>query len=303
MEQLTGRVFNIQRFSVHDGPGIRDIVFVKGCPLKCKWCSNPESQAYEIQIGYNITKCLGTDICGYCIKACKHGALKNGLGTTVERDNSKCIGCRACVNICPTTATKIFGEDMTVEDVCKAVDNQTGVWRANGGITISGGEPLMQADFVAKVLEKLKKQGMNTALETSGYASWDSLEKVAKWCDTIHYDIKVMDREKHKELTGVYNDIILENLIKLRKNFPKINIIVRTPVIPGLNDSDENLIDTVKYLKEIGGVNDYELLPYHAYGSAKYQQIQMEYQLQDITAPNKEEVKKLNDKLRDLLYN
>lgn len=301
MEQLTGRVFNIQHFSVHDGPGIRDLVFMKGCPLRCKWCSNPESQSPDIQIGYNISKCLGTDICGYCIKACQTGALTQGTGTVVERDNKKCINCLACVKACPTTATRIYGEDLSVEQVCTEVNKQTGVWRANGGVTVSGGEPPLQAEFVAALLEKLKKNGMDTAIETSGYAAWENVEKAAKWCDTIHYDIKVLNREKHKALTGVYNDLILDNLQKLRKCFPDIHIIVRTPVIPGLNDRPEELTAIAKHLGTIGDISDYELLAYHAYGSAKYQQLQMEYALSDITPPEKEALKELNDKLRQLI--
>lgn len=301
MDKLRGTIFNIQKFSVHDGAGVRDVVFFKGCPLRCVWCANPESQEHGPEMAYNMNQCLGTDVCGYCIKACPHAALSKGRGTTVAFDKSACVLCGKCASICPPKARKIFGEEVTVDEVYRRTQSQKATWRVNGGITISGGEPLSQGEFLCALLEKYKAVGIHTAIETCGYAPWNVLKEAAKLCDCIFYDVKLMDPEKHKRYTGVDNVRIIDNLKNLRATYPDQEVIVRTPVIPTINDDEENLTETAKFLKSIGGVTDYELLPYHNLGLPKYQQLEKQYALEQLAVPDKERIKVKNEELRRMI--
>jgi len=301
MEQITGRIFNIQKFSVHDGPGIRDIVFMKGCPLRCRWCANPESQEYNIQVGYQKGKCLGNHLCGYCVDACPENALQAHTEGWIMMDRQRCTNCLRCVQVCPTTARRSFGEDVTVEEVYRRLQNQTCTWRANGGVTISGGEPLMQAKFVAKLLQKLKTSGIHTAIETSGYALWEDFSAVARWCDVVHMDIKLLNAEKHQKYVGYDNQLILKNLRNLCEQFSEKTIIIRTPVIPGINDDREELNAIADFLHEVGHIQDYELLPYHAFGRSKYEQLQRDYPMGDTEAADVNQIREINNHLRQKL--
>lgn len=300
LKEITGRIVNIQKYSVHDGPGIRDLVFMKGCPLKCIWCSNPETQSSNFQIAYNNKKCIGAELCGYCVKVCDNGvfSIKDNM---IVMDRCKCINCQKCVKICCSKALHIFGTDMTVDEVFLKTQNQPDSWRSNGGVTISGGEPLLQADFVTALLKKYKSVGVHTAIETTGYAPWEKLEKVARWCNLIYYDIKLMDSQKHKKYTGMDNFLILENIKKLTENFPEVDIIIRTPVVPGINEQEQDIMDIVKFLETLPNLQDYELLPYHSYGSSKYEQLGMIYKLKDLSSLEREPVYKLNDRIRKML--
>ncbi|GAB6156144.1 glycyl-radical enzyme activating protein [Desulfosporosinus burensis] len=300
MKEITGRIINIQKYCVHDGPGIRDLVFMKGCPLKCTWCSNPESQSPDFQIAYNIKKCIGANLCGYCIKACTFGALSFHEDKIVV-DRYKCFNCHKCVEVCCSNALHIFGKDMTIDEVFRKTQNQAGAWRSNGGITVSGGEPLLQADFVAALLKKYRGVGVHTAIETTGFAPWEKLEQAAQWCCLIHYDVKIMDTQKHKKYIGVDNAIILENLKKLSESFPEVDIIVRTPVIPDINDQEQDIMDIAEFLQPIPNLMDYELLPYHGYGSSKYEQLGMAYGLEGVGSLEKEPIHELNQRVRKML--
>jgi pyruvate formate lyase activating enzyme len=299
--EVYGCITNIQKYSVHDGPGIRDLIFMKGCPLKCIWCSNPETQSLNHQLAYNSMKCIGVDLCGSCIKICDNYALSADEHNKIKVDRSKCNNCQKCVEVCCSKAMHIFGSLMTIDEVFKKTQNQPGAWRSNGGITVSGGEPLLQADFVAALLRKYKNAGVHTAIETSGFAPWEKLELVAQWCSLIHYDIKILDNQKHKEYTGVDNKIILENLKKLRERFPEVDLIVRTPVIPNINDQEQDIMEIVDFLKTVPNLTDYELLPYHGYGSSKYKQLGMVYELEGIGSLEKEPIYELNQRVRKIL--
>lgn len=300
MEKVQGCIFNIQKFSVHDGAGIRDVVFLKGCPLRCQWCSNPESQATEPEYAYNRSRCLGSNICGYCIKSCPNKAMEKGPGTTIRCKKEFCKHCGRCVVVCPTKARKQIGEYVTAEEVYRRTQDQKYTWRVNGGVTISGGEPLMQIDFLCRLLKKYKEVGIHTAIETSGYAPWEDLHKAAELCDCIFYDIKLMDPEKHKKYTGVDNMMIKANLHRLRQLHPSLHVTVRTPIIPSVNDDMDNLRATAEFLRDIGGVDDYELLPYHKLGEAKYRHLGREYFLKGIQVPDKESISRLNEVLRKI---
>ncbi len=302
MKRQTGIIFNIQKFSVHDGPDIRDTVFMKGCPLNCIWCSNPESQNPDPEISFNVNKCMGTDVCGDCMKACPKSGIRQDETEIMRINRELCDGCGRCEETCYAKALTVMGKEMTVDGVISATQNQMAGWRSNGGITFSGGEPLMQADFVAEVLKQCQKLGIHTAIETTGYASWESLDKAARYCNLVFFDVKLMDSRKHEIYTGVSNQIILDNLKKLSSKYPHLDLIVRTPVIPGINDSEEELQEIVTYLKSLNHLTDYELLPYHAFGSGKYAQLGREYGLKEVKAPSKSEIAKRNQQYRKELF-
>lgn len=295
MEELKGRIFNVQRFSVHDGPNIRDMVFFKGCPLHCAWCSNPESQRFEKQVAYKESKCIG---CGACIANCPHGALSRREDGKVLVDKSKCVDCGICVKTCYAEAMHVFGEDYTVDELYEKVHRNKITWRSNGGVTLSGGEVLSQADFAAAFLKKNKENGVHTAIETSLYAPWETVEKVIEQCDLVFCDCKFFTNAIHKKWTGVDNALIKENILRIKKVFTDVDLIVRTPVIPGINDSEEELGKIVEFLKQIPGLTDYELLPFHNYGGAKYTQLSMDYALVDKEAPDRDAILALNNRYR-----
>ena len=298
-----GNIFNIQKFSVHDGPGIRDLIFLKGCPLRCKWCSNPESQNLFSEMAFIQNRCLGSEQCGYCVGACPAGAIQASDAETcfIKINRLKCDNCGKCVDVCPAKAITLFGELMSVEEVIKAVQQDSVSWRSSGGITVSGGELLLQAEFVHDLLIECKKRGIDTAIETSGYAKWDVVEKVCEYANLIFYDIKTMDTERHKTFTSVNNHLILENLHKISERFPETPVIVRTPLIPGFNDTEEDINAIIDFIRGIKNIKDYEIMPYHAFGEAKYLQLGREYTLGHLKSPNKDFVEQLNKKARTLL--
>ncbi|MCI8659212.1 MAG: glycyl-radical enzyme activating protein [Lachnospiraceae bacterium] len=298
----TGNVFNIQKFSIHDGPDIRDTVFMKGCPLHCIWCSNPESQSGLPEISFHSSKCIGVKSCGDCIRHCPQGAICPDENGKVEITRDRCKICEVCQDTCCATAMKVMGKQMTVGEVIAATQNQMSAWRANGGITVSGGEPLMQADFVEELLRQCGAMGIHTAVETCGFAAWADVSRVVKHCDLVFYDVKIWNDEKHQKYTGVSNRMILENLQWLSREYPNLELIVRTPVIPGINDSVEELEKIVDFLKTLNHLTDYELLPYHAFGSNKYAQLGRAYELTGAEALSREKIESWNQQFRKELF-
>jgi pyruvate formate lyase activating enzyme len=298
-EDLIGLVFNIQRFSVHDGPGIRTVVFMKGCPLRCLWCSNPEAQNCRPEMGYNAQRCLGSASCAACVDACRSCAtqLVDQSGIKINRD--LCTSCGSCADVCPAKARRILGEFFTVDSLIKIVEGDSSFfWRSGGGITVSGGEPLLQADFVEALLRRCRGRGIHTAIETSGYADWRDVSRVCQHANFVLYDIKHIDSLRHKELTGVGNETVLDNLKRLSTAFPEVEIVVRTPIVPRYNDSEENVWGIARFIEGLAGVKGYELLPYHAFGQPKYAQLGMRYQLEDLRPPSEEDM----DRLRKAAY-
>jgi pyruvate formate lyase activating enzyme len=266
----SGIVFNIQKYSVHDGPGIRTVVFLKGCPLHCLWCSNPESMHAKPQLAYNRDKCLTFDSCMRCLETCSAGALKMDEDNRVRVDRNLCNNCLECTAACPSLALYAYGKRMKVEEVISTVE-EDGIFysRSGGGMTLSGGEPLHQADFAIAILEEARRRRINTAMETSGYCNGDKLEVACRFLNTLLFDIKTMDPQKHKALTGVSNEIILENLKKVRTSFPELPVLVRTPVIPEVNDSEEDLRRILEFIRGMPNLR-FEMLPYHRLGMPKY---------------------------------
>lgn len=268
----SGWIFDIQRFCVHDGPGIRSTVFFKGCPLSCLWCSNPESQSSRPQVLYYANLCKG---CGSCAAVCRHGAISLE-GGAVPAAPERCTHCGACAGVCAYGARTLVGRSATVDEVCEAVGQD---WRyymqTGGGVTCGGGEALAQPAFLRAVLQKLHDGlGYHTCLDTSGFAPWETIESLLPHLDLILFDIKHMDAGRHKEITGVDNSRILGNLRHLAaRSFP---VLVRVPLIPGVNDDEPHMHALGVFLRE-HRLTQVELMPYHAFGLGKYQALGRAY--------------------------
>lgn len=294
-----GLISHIQRFSVHDGPGIRDLIFIKGCPLRCQWCSNPETQNRYAELTYNENRCIGPIECGRCVKVCEVGAIKELGERRIGIDRKLCSNCGKCVEVCVADSLKLFGNFMSIDNILKIVEEDSAFYtRSEGGITVSGGDPLSQAEFVRDLLEECHRYGIDTAIETSGYGEWEDIENVCTYANLIFYDIKCMDSKKHRAFTGVANELILENLKKLSTCFRQTPIIVRTPIIPGFNNSEGDIEAIVDFLTEINNLKEYELLPYHGFGEPKYLQLGRKYLLSGFQAPSEKEMSPLRSVAR-----
>jgi len=266
----TGVIFNIQRYSLHDGPGIRTVVFLKGCFMRCRWCCNPESQNPQPEILYLKSKCIGKEACGNCQMLCEHGAISFDPQGRAAIDRNKCNGCLLCAGNCPPKAIRIEGRTVTAEEVLNEVEKESVFYRDNtGGLTISGGEPLAQSDFLLALLREAKKRRIGAAIETSGFGSYDVLKQAASLLDTVFFDIKSLNDEKHRKWTGQSNTLVLENFQKLCMDYPALPKVVRTPIIPGFHDSEDEIEQIRSFLKNKSGVT-FETLPYHRFGAGKY---------------------------------
>lgn len=269
-KKTTGITFNIQKYSVHDGPGIRTVVFLKGCPLRCRWCSNPESQRRRIELAYNTGRCLTLTKCVRCVEVCTMNAITRADDDTISIDRALCEECGMfCAEACPSKALITYGTTRTVDEVLNVVEQDSVFYaRSGGGITLSGGEPFAQPAFALALLREARRRHIHTAVETCGYASWSDMEPALEYVKFIHYDIKSLDDEKHRSATGVSNVRIIENLRNIRSRFPALKVVVRTPVIPGFNDTEEDIRAIARLTAELEV--EYQLLPYHRLGTQKY---------------------------------
>ena len=261
---LTGRIFEIQRFSIHDGPGIRTTVFLKGCPLRCLWCHNPESRRPESQLSFMPDKCIG---CGYCLKTCSRGAHKLVDGKHVL-DRKVCVVCGDCTRECYAGALELVGKDVTVQAALDEVLRDRPFYdNSGGGITLSGGEPLLQIEFSAALLQAAKTAGLHNCIETCSQVDYERIERVRPFVDLFLCDFKETDPARHREFTGVSNDRILANLRRLHASGAAMRL--RCPIIPGLNDRDDHFAGIAALAKELKNCEGVELMPYHRLGESK----------------------------------
>ena len=287
-----GIIFNIQRYSIHDGPGIRTTVFLKGCPLNCWWCQNPESQLSGQEMVFWEDRCIG---CGVCSLNCPSGAIQMENKKPVT-DKNKCNLCGECSRICPTQAREMIGEKLTAEEIIKEVEKDLVFYEeSGGGVTFSGGEPLEQPELLESLLICCQKKKIHTAVDTSGYISWEILNKIHSKVNLFLYDLKIMNSERHKKYTGVSNELILENLKKLSSVHN--NIFVRFPVIPGINDDYQNIKEMGEFLSSLK-VTQVNLLPYHYIGVDKYKRLGKTYKLVTTQPPSEEKLSEVSAILR-----
>jgi len=285
--QKQGLIFNIQRFSIHDGPGIRTTVFMKGCPLQCPWCSNPESQDAFPNL---MTRDINCRHCGACVAACSKGAIRvtTAEGRTLDRE--RCDQCLQCVDSCIYGSLQACGEYVTVEHVLDEVLRDRHFYKdSGGGITVSGGEPLTQIDFTASLLQGCREAGLHTVLDTSGHASWETFKQALPYLDLVLFDVKHLDATEHRRATGVDNALILDNLSRLSCQVP---VWLRVPLIPGYNDSEAQVKGIVE-LAQTRGIEKISLLPYHEGGLAKSSQLGQSYRLTEVQSPEAGYVQRL----------
>jgi len=281
-------VFDIQKFSIHDGPGIRTIIFLKGCSLRCQWCANPESNNRDPEMLCYPDKCIG---CGRCVKQCPANAIEN-VGGTVTFIPSLCENCLKCTKVCPPQARKVSGIAMSAEDVCKEVEKDNIFYESSGGgITFSGGEPFLWPDFVRELSVMVKSQGFNVVAETCGYYPEENFEIVKDVIDLILFDIKFIDEKKHIHYCGASNKQILSNFITALEHAP---LIVRMPVIPDINDSLDDLSAAIDFFSAYKDrIKEINLLPYHNLGISKFDALRRPYLLKNIRVPLKEELEEI----------
>lgn len=291
---VKGKIYNIMKYSIHDGPGIRTTVFLKGCPLQCWWCHNPESQEMEEELILFPNRCI---CCGACINTCRQDAIKK-VDERIITNRSMCNNCGLCVEECYTNAREIAGRSVTVDEVISEILKDKDFYQqSGGGVTISGGEPLMQMEFLIPLLERLRELGIHRAIDTCGYVSKEKLQRVIELTDLFLYDLKFMDSERHEKYTGVPNDLILEN-VKLLSSLDK-DIIIRIPIIPGVNDDKEDILAFSKFINDLPKVKGVNLLPYHKIGKEKYHRLGKVYKMTNLQEPTHELMSRVYEMLKN----
>lgn len=285
--ELKGCVFNIQRYSTGDGPGIRSTVFLKGCPLSCLWCANPESIRSFPEVGHRDSLCKR---CGRCIESCGQKAISlndDGKGTIIDR--KLCNNCRECVGFCTEGALVMHGQTFSVEDVFEEVRKDAMFYQnTGGGVTASGGEPLLQADFVAALFQRCQQSGIPTALDTSGYAPLSALKQVLEHADLVLFDLKCMDNYESMAAVGQSNKLILENAEYVMKS--DVPVIIRIPLIPGITEKTENLRSIAEFVKRVNPDTPINVLPYHRLGVSKYRMMDMDYKIRELEPLSQERI-------------
>ncbi len=287
--EKTGIIFNIQKFSVHDGPGIRTTVFMKGCPLQCHWCANAESMSPKPELGIIRSRCNN---CRKCLKVCPEEAISFDENDVIQFNRNRCTACGECVIVCATDALTIYGKQVTVDDVFKEVlKDKTFYDGSSGGLTVSGGEPLRQPEFVIELFQRCREAGISTCLDTCGYSPTDKLKEVLAITDYVLYDIKHMDAGCHQNFTGVDNDLILNNAkFTAGTGLP---ICYRIPLIKYVNNTTGNITETAQFVKALGNNVVIEFLPYHRLGIGKYETLDMPYPGEAFQTPSSKEMEAL----------
>ncbi len=294
---VEGIIFDIKRFAIHDGPGVRTTVFMKGCPLRCWWCHNPEGQLTGFEIMYIEYKCIH---CHTCQMVCPEKLIYFDEKEQQHFDRKKCIYCGICTDNCPTGALKFVGLKITVDKLLEELERDFTLFDSSGGgVTFSGGEPLMQPIFLKESLIRLREMHIHTALDTSGYASRDVFRAIIPYTNLFLYDIKLFDEREHIRYTGVPNTIIKENLKFLVENNRGKDIILRFAVIPAITDTDKNVNGWISFIKQLDGIEEIDLLPYHDVGE-KFRRLGKEYKMPVDEAPSDEKLKEIKEKFEDI---
>lgn len=299
--EIRGTVVNIQHFSTHDGPGIRSTVFLKGCSLRCKWCCNPETIAPSPELAYNLKQCIGEQECGRCLPVCPEAAL-NVLATDgkVRVNWDLCTNCSACIAVCPSNALYSFGSEMTVAQVLEEVEQDSDFYaESGGGITLSGGESLLQPEFSAALLAGAQERGIHTAIETAGNVPWRFMEQVLPHADLVLHDYKLSDPRQHKRWTGADSARIQDNYRRAYETWPDKPFIARIPVITGVNDTLEHIHNVLERIGPHPNVVQLELLPYHRFGDSKYGFLGRVYELEDFEPPDPQTMHRLQAVIDD----
>lgn len=294
--EASGVIFNIQRYAIHDGSGVRTLVFMKGCPLRCRWCSNPEGQNELPEIGFMESRCVGAATCGApCVAACPGQAVSLSTEGKPIIDRARCTRSGNCSRACYYGALQVIGRRMTVADVLAEIEKDRPFYRrSGGGVTIGGGEPLLQAQFVTRLLEKCRQRYLHTAIESSAFGSPQHLQQMLAHVDLAYFDLKHMDSEQHRKLTGVGNELILHNLKAVLATQPPCEVILRVTIVPGRNDSEDNLSATARFATEVG-CKKLELVPYHRLGASKYRLYGRQYELADLMPPSEQRMRELRN--------
>lgn len=280
-----GIIFDIKKFSIHDGPGIRTTVFLKGCPLSCWWCHNPEGQAPWEELILRPDRCIA---CGACVEACDRGAITSDR-VTIVTNRERCTACGACVEVCYAGARELVGRKVTVTDVMGEVERDRPFYdQSGGGVTFSGGEPLSQPAFLRDLLAACKAKGLHTVLDTCGFAAWEALDGLRAYVDLFLYDLKLVDEARHREVTGVSNGPVFRNLLQLSRAGHQV--ILRVPVIPGVNDDGANMRQIARFAATLPSLRRVDLLPYHRIGRDKYQRLGKDCLMPEVDPPTRERV-------------
>lgn len=294
MNEAIGRIFDIQSYSVHDGPGCRTTVFLEGCFLQCEWCANPESWSLKQKIMFAKTKCKYKGGCTRCLKACKQDGVYIDVEGNIALHREKCEKCTSldCSEVCYNEALKKCGKEYSVEKLMRILTRDRDFWSKDGGVTFSGGEPLFQRYFLLKAVKTCKEAYIHTAIETTAYTNTADFLSVMQYIDFAFIDVKHMDREKHKEKTGVYNDLILKNITALKATAWNGRLVLRMPVIEGFNKSNKNIMETASFM-ENAGLFEINILPFHRMGDSKWGQLGKNYEYKDVEATSVEELERI----------
>ncbi|MBC7363085.1 MAG: glycyl-radical enzyme activating protein [Candidatus Aminicenantes bacterium] len=284
---MKGTFFDLKRYAVHDGPGIRVTVFFKGCPLHCLWCHNPEGISPEKELMLLPSRCAR---CGDCLRACRHGVLSQEPDGEVVADHSRCTLCGDCIKACARDAIQIVGWEATIAEIVTEIEKDRSFFdQSGGGVTLTGGEPLLQAEFTEALIDELKLRGVHVALDTSGYAPEETFLRVAGKSDLVLFDLKLMDEGKHKKFTGVSNQLILHNF-RVFDSKTQVPVWARFPLIPGVNDDGENLEEMADFLASLKNVKLINILPYHKGGVEKFRRLGRENEFVVFNSPTEENI-------------